>query len=188
MNCKRRSRSEFPSTVSSSTSTSSRPKVDYGELLTRRRASFETSSTRSDRRGRRRFDNGRARRRVVGRRLARRRKRQPGWEPEAPDPGIWKPHVDNLWSMDASQKQQGSVIMVGNSNGSFLHYGGSKPALFSSSYFLLNLCCIEILSSEKHGCGVGASGRAMPFCPSKPGSNPGTGMLSIYSRWASGYI
>ena len=42
--------------------------------------------------------------------------------------------------------------------------------------------------------GGGASGRAMAFCPSEPGSNPGTDlaffgrMLSIYSCWALGYI
>ena len=39
--------------------------------------------------------------------------------------------------------------------------------------------------------GGGVSGRAMAFCPSKPGLNPRTDlafleMLSIYSHWASG--
>ena len=44
------------------------------------------------------------------------------------------------------------------------------------------------------GSGGGASGRAMAFCPGKQGLNPGTDlaffgrMLSIYSRWALGYI
>ena len=39
--------------------------------------------------------------------------------------------------------------------------------------------------------GGGVSGRAMAFCPRKPGLNPRTDlafleMLSIYSHWASG--
>ena len=52
----------------------------------------------------------------------------------------------------------------------------------------------SLLSFIKVGSGGGASGRAMAFCPSEPGSNPWTNfaffgrMLSIYSRWALGYI
>ena len=44
------------------------------------------------------------------------------------------------------------------------------------------------------GSGGGAGGRAMAFYPGEPGSNPWTDlaffgrMLSIYSRWALGYI
>ena len=46
---------------------------------------------------------------------------------------------------------------------------------------------------KERGSGGGASGRAMAFCPSNPGSNPRTDlafseMPSIYSKWVSGYL
>ena len=50
----------------------------------------------------------------------------------------------------------------------------------------------KCILNRRVGSGGGTSGRAMAFCPSKPGSNPRMDLAffgnAIYSHWPSGYL